>query len=61
MHVGALAVQGGECTIAFHDEAQGVLHVPMRRRDFARQDQLEACIEGLSDSGLTGEKRVLED
>ena len=49
MHRGALAADRRVRTLAIDDEAQRRLHVAMRRRDLAGQDQLQTRVQRLGD------------
>ena len=56
----ALAVDRGIGALAFHDEAQRVRRVPVRRRDLARQDRLQAGEQRRRDEGRSRQCRVLQ-
>ena len=60
MHRRALAVHGGVRAFAIDDEAQRRLRVPVARRHFAGQDQLQAAIERPRDARFTTQARILE-
>ncbi len=58
--VTALAVDRGVGALAFDDEAQRVRRVPVRRRDLAGQDRLQAGEQRRGDEGRPRQRRVLE-
>jgi hypothetical protein len=61
MHRGALAVHGGIRAASFDDEAQRRLRMAMARRDFTRQEQLQAAIEAAGNRGLPAHPGILEN
>ena len=60
-HRRPLAVDRGVRAFAVENETQRRLGVAMRRRDLARQDQLQPGVERLGDARPAAQRRVLED
>jgi len=61
LHVGALAVDGGMRPLAFQDETQRRLAVPVCRRDLPRHHELYAGIERRRHLRLTTQTGILEN
>ena len=59
-HDGLLAVDLGVGALAVEDEADRRRGVAVRRRDLARQDELQAGIERLRDARLAAQHRILQ-
>ena len=59
-HWRALAVDGGERAVAFHDKAQRRLIVTVARRHLARHDELQAGIQRRGNGRLAAQLRVLQ-
>ena len=59
-HDGLLAVDLGVGALAVEDEADRRRRVAMRRRDLARQDELQAGVERLRDARLAAQQRILQ-
>ena len=60
IHFQPLAVHGRGRAFAFEHETQRALAVAVLRRDFARQDELDAGIERMRDRGLVGQAGIFQ-